>query len=230
MANDAYIALAWSMRRMSMRLNRRNAPTRSIRQPCRVAGDLGAATVEEIVLICRSRVQSVTWRGVRSRADVELTQNTQEIGAEADVAGERLCGTRSPSRPSARVEVLDRLGQVARVEERQADVLLEHRLLPRIAAVAVHLQIESRRFAEEAERLARRGRARGLLAGLEQVLLGLRRAPRRGCSGTRACRRSRSADRRIDPLDRCAPRCRWSRLARSLQHRPRRSSPARARA
>ena len=91
------------------------------------------------------------------------------------------------------------------------------RLLLGIAAIAVHLQIESGRLPEEVEGLARRRRAGGLLAGLEQVLLGLR-----GLVAPAVVVREHAVEVvqpiGVDPLD-CARHVPMERLARSLQHR-----------
>jgi hypothetical protein len=54
------------------------------------------------------------------------------------------------------VEVRDRFRELAGVQEGERDVLLEERLLLRVAALAVDEEVDLRRLAEEAERLARR--------------------------------------------------------------------------
>ncbi len=71
------------------------------------------------------------------------------------------------------VEVRHGLGQLAGVHQRQADVALEQGAAGGVATVAVQAQIEARRLLEVGQCLARRGGARGLLAGGEEIRLGL---------------------------------------------------------
>src|SRR5262249_31276282 len=56
----------------------------------------------------------------------------------------------------------------------QPDVLLEERLPRRVAALAVHAEVELRGALEERERLDRRGGAARLLAGAEEIVFRLR--------------------------------------------------------
>src|SRR5262249_31946243 len=71
------------------------------------------------------------------------------------------------------IEVRAGLDQVAAHHQRRADVLLEQRLLLRVAAVAVDQEVDACGLAEERQGFARGRGARGFLAGLEQVLLRL---------------------------------------------------------
>src|SRR5262249_57501341 len=71
------------------------------------------------------------------------------------------------------VEVLDRLGQVARLEERDGYVALQQRPLRRVGRLAVEQQVDARRLAEVVERLAGRRGPRRQVARLEEMRLRL---------------------------------------------------------
>src|SRR5262245_7119935 len=111
-ANDAYMALAWSIGRMSMRLKRRKAPTRSIRG--RVAGDLGPAAVE-VDVGDLPLARPVGHLPPPPRADVELAQHAHEVEREAAVAADAAPRHVLAEQAYRGVEVLDRLRQVALV-------------------------------------------------------------------------------------------------------------------
>src|SRR5262249_9097321 len=110
---------------------------------------------------------------LRCESKVEVGRHADEVAAERAEASRARRRAHLAEVAERGVEVRDRFGDVAAVQEREADVLLEPRLLLRVAALAVASNEEPGRLAEERKRLFGRRRARRLFAGLEQILLGL---------------------------------------------------------
>src|SRR6185503_9205184 len=106
-------------------------------------------------------------------AEIDVEQHRPEVDGPARDVGERAAGDALAEVLERLVEVRDRFRELARVQEGERDALLEEHLLLRVAALAVDEEVDLRRLAEEAERLARRRRARRFVARLEEILLRL---------------------------------------------------------
>jgi hypothetical protein len=130
-----------------MALKRRRLPIRVHEVAPRIAGHLRPSPVGGAPAAVPGRLPWLAACAAEARR-IDPARTAPAIAAETHHDTEPAGGNRVAEKRERRVEVFDRLGQIAGVEERQRDVAFEERLLPRFAALAVNQEIERGSLAE----------------------------------------------------------------------------------